>query len=164
MPHIPVNHHLRSLYRGLAVLTALACIAFGVIGIAGGGPVLGIGANFAASVLALLIGVTVLVATLIGRNIDTVVNTAIGATSVIVGLAMLALLRTDGNILHFSVGTCVAAFVVGLVLGMAGLYGRVGPAEEQRREEAFRHGVADADPDLHPWHRDPGLHPEAADA
>jgi hypothetical protein len=163
-----VNHHLRSFYRGLAALTALACIAFGVIGTWGSGSgaaspdgpgsAVGLGANVAASALALLIGVVVLVALVIGRNIDAVVNTVIGAISIMVGLVMLTVLRTEANVLHFSVGTCVSAFLVGIVLSLAGLYGRVGSAVEQRREEAFRHGGPD--PELHPWHEDEALHPE----
>ena len=118
----------------------------------------GLSLILAASVLALIIGVVVLAGLVIGSNVDLVVNTVVGVTSLVVGLAMLALLRTGANVLHFSVGPCVAAFVVGLVLSLAGLYGRVGPASAQRREEAFRHGGPD--PELHPWDRDHSLHPD----
>jgi hypothetical protein len=65
------------------------------------------------------------------------------------GMAMMTLLQTDLNVLGFTMSTCVVSFVIGIVLGLAGLYGRVGTAEEDAREERFRHGGAD--PEEHVW-------------
>jgi len=79
---------------------------------------------------------------LIGRNADTVVNTGAGWLMLVVGMAMLALLRTDANVFNFSIATCVVWFVLGMLLITASLYGRTGSAEAARAEEAYRHGGA----------------------
>jgi hypothetical protein len=52
---------------------------------------------------------------------------------------MLAVLRTTANFLNFTVATCIVSFVIGTAMVTAGLYGRVGQADEAQAEEAFRH-------------------------
>jgi hypothetical protein len=48
------------------------------------------------------------------------------------GLAGIAVLRTDANYLDFSLATAVVLMVFGLVLLMAGMYGKVGSEEEAK--------------------------------
>jgi hypothetical protein len=135
MSHLPVDHPLRGFYRGLAILTGLGLIAFGIDGWIqtssmsffeqNGKTVLYLSTNPAFSVLSLLVGVGVLVATAVGRNVDVAVNTALGGVFLLAGLVMLCVLRTKVNFLAFSVRNVNVSFVVGLLLLSHGLYGRV---------------------------------------
>jgi hypothetical protein len=149
--HIPINHHLRPLYRALAGLTGLYILAFGVLGfIQTRGlslfarddlpTVLGLRTNPAFAIMSIGAGAVILVATVVGRNIDHWVNLIAGIGFVVVGLAMLALLRTDANILGFSVTNCIVSFAFGIIAFTAGLYGKVGTPEDVEAEDAFRHG------------------------
>jgi len=58
----------------------------------------------------------------------------------VAGTAMLALLRTDLNVLNFSMATVIVSFAIGMVLFSAGLYGKSGSPAAARAEEAARHG------------------------
>jgi Domain of unknown function (DUF4383) len=148
--HIPVNHHLRPMYRLLAGLCALYVLIFGIVGAArtgGSGTfervgvlVLGLRTNLAFSMLSIVVGALILIGLLIGRNVDRVINIAIGTVFLVSGMAMLVLLRTGANVLNFSVATCVVSFVIGLVVGTAGMYSGVGSEAAARAEEAYRHG------------------------
>jgi hypothetical protein len=142
MAHTPVNHPARPVYRAIGGLTGLYLVIFGVLGVietAGGEflaqddtRVLGQGTNLGFSVLAVLLGAVILVATGIGRNIDAAVNQWLGYAFMVLSLAALAFLRTDGNVLNFSVSTVVVTMLIGLVLLMAGMYGKVGSEEQQK--------------------------------
>lgn len=136
MSHIPVNHHLRPFYRVLAGFAAVYLVVFGVAGAVrtGGGDVfardgvsaLGLRTNLAFSIASIVAGALVLIAVFIGRNVDALVNTWGGIGFMAVGLAGLALLRTDLNVLNFSLATVIVSFVIGVLLFSAGLYGRTG--------------------------------------
>jgi hypothetical protein len=160
MAHIPINHHLQPLYRVLAGLCGLYVLVFGIVGLVqtrgldtfaqeGLPSVLGLQANRAFAILSIVAGVIVLGGALVGGNLDQRVNLGASFVFLIAGLAMMVLLQTDLNFLGFSVATCIVSFVIGLVLLTAALYGKVGTAEEVRREEAFRHGRG---PDPQPDH------------
>jgi hypothetical protein len=151
MSHIPVNHHLRPVYRVLAGIAGLYVLLFGVLGFVetSGGPafeqgtttVLGLRTNLAFSVASVIAGGAILLALFVGRNLDYLVNLVGGIAFLVAGMAMMALLRTDANFLNFSMATCVVSFVVGMVLFSAALYGRTGSVEAARSEEALRHGA-----------------------
>lgn len=150
MAHIPVNHHLRTFYRVLAGLAALYVLVFGIAGLVetSGTPLfgredteaLGLQTNLAFSLLSIVAGAIVLAGALIGRNVDRMTNLIAGVVFLVAGIAMMALLQTDANFLNFTIATCIVSFVLGSVFGVAGLYGKVGPVEEQEGEEAYRHG------------------------
>jgi hypothetical protein len=134
MSHIPVNHHLRPLYRVLAGLAAVYLVVFGVAGaVRTGGrdffahdavSALGLRTNLAFSVASIVAGALILIAVFVGRNIDALVNTWGGIGFMAAGLVELALLRTDLNVLNFSLATVIVSFVIGVLLFSAGLYGR----------------------------------------
>lgn len=159
MSHLPVNHHLRPLYRVLSALAALYVLVFGVVGLieTSGTPLfgreetyaLGLRTNLAFSLLSIVAGVVVLIGLAVGRNVDRFVNLWGGVLFLAVGLIMLTVLQTDANILNFTVSTCIVSFVIGTVLFSAGLYGRSGSRALERAEEAFRHGGRD--PEEHAW-------------
>lgn len=155
MAHYPVNHPLRPLYRGLAAVVGAYLIIFGVFGmIQTGGDglfgnpderVLGQGANLAWSILALLLGAVVVVATVLGRNIDTGVNRILGWTLLVIGTYELAVVRTDANFLNFTIATVVVTYLAGLLLITSGLYIKSESEERageprQARESQVREG------------------------
>lgn len=92
--------------------------------------VLGQGANLGYSVISVILGVILLLAAVIGRNVDATVNKFSGYALMVLGLAELAVMRTDANYLDFSVATVIVSMTLGLVLMTAGLYGKVGTDEE----------------------------------
>ncbi|MEU8181752.1 DUF4383 domain-containing protein [Micromonospora sp. NPDC049044] len=144
MAHTPVNHPARPIYRAIGGLTGLYLVVFGVLGIiASAGNeilaqddtrVLGQGTNLGFSLLSVLLGVVVLVGTVLGRNIDVAINQWLSYILMAISLASLAFIRTDANILNFSIVTVIVVMAIALVLLMVGMYGKVGSEEEA---EAF---------------------------
>jgi hypothetical protein len=138
MSHIPVNHHLRPLYRVLAAFAAIYLVVFGVTGLAQTSGhslfardavfALGLRTNLAFAIASVVAGAAVLLAVFVGRNVDATLNTWGGIAFMAAGLAGLALLRTDLNVLNFSLATVIVSFVIGVLLFSAGLYGRSGPS------------------------------------
>lgn len=138
MSHYPVNHPLRPFYRVLAALAGGYVLAFGVVGAVRttGSPmfdrrdivVLGLRTNLAFALLSVGAGVVIVLATLVGRNVDRAVNLWGGVGFMTVGTVLMALLQTDLNVLNFSIVTVVVSFGIGLLLFTAGMYGLSGPA------------------------------------
>jgi hypothetical protein len=151
MSHLPVNHRLRSLYRSIAGLTGIWLIAFGAVGWSqteggdwfarGDWTAFAVPTNRAFAATSLLAGAVVLVAAIVGRNVDRFVNLWGGIGFIVAGTAMMALVHTGANVFNFSIITSIASYVIGLALLTAGLYGKVGTAQEADAEEAVRHGV-----------------------
>jgi hypothetical protein len=143
MAHTPINHPLRPLYRALGALVGIYLIVFGVVGFIVGDDdrVLGQGANLLWSVVSLILGVIVLIATVVGRNLDVKVDQYIGWGLVAVGTITLAVSRTDANLLGFTVSTVVVTYICALILILVSLYGKVGTEEDARAEEAAAHGA-----------------------
>lgn len=148
MAHHPVNHPARPIYRAIGGLAGLYMVIFGVLGVleAGGADfftrddtlLLGQGTNLGHSVITAAIGAIVLIATGLGRNVDAFVNTWIGYALIALGLAELAVLRTDANYLNATVATCIVTMLLGLLLLVAGMYGRVGSDDEARAAHEAR--------------------------
>jgi hypothetical protein len=140
MGHNPINHPLRPVYRALGGLIGLYFVVFGVVGlIVTGGDglfsndtdrVLGQASNLAHSILSIVLGVVVLVATVLGRNLDVAVDKYLGWGVLVLGTYSLAVIRTDANFLNFSVSTVVVTYLAGLVLIMAAYYSNVAPPEQ----------------------------------
>jgi hypothetical protein len=132
MAHFPVDHPLRGLYRGLAILIGVALVVFGVLGFIrtrgmdffdqDGAEVFGLGTNPALALLSVVFGIAVVAVTAIGRNIDVMLNMALGGLFILSGLVIICLLRTDLNFLAFEMSNVITAFVIGLALLTAGLY------------------------------------------
>jgi hypothetical protein len=169
MAHLPVNHHLRPLYRTLAGVAGLYVLVFGVVGVIetrdirpfaqeGLPPVLGLRANGAFAILSIVAGLVIVAGAVLGRNLDRWINLVGGVVFLVAGMAMMSLMETDLNVLGFTMSTCVVSFLIGLVLLTAGLYGRAGSPREQALEEDFRHG-ARPDPQEHAWQFEDGPKP-----
>lgn len=151
MSHLPVNHDLRPVYRTVAGLTGVWLITFGAVGWSqtqgsewfaqGDWSAFWLPTNRAFAAASLVAGAIVLVAALVGRNVDRFVNLWGGVGFLLAGTVMMALAHTEMNVLNFSIATSMASYVLGLVMLAAGLYGKVGTAEEAAAEEAVRHGT-----------------------
>lgn len=141
---LPVNHPLRPVYRVLAGLVGAYSLVFGIVGVTQTQgqslfartdlpTALGLHTNPAFAYLSIVAGAVLLVATFVGRNLDYLVNIVGGLLYMLVGLAMLALLRTDLDVLGFTMTTVIVSFVLGTVVFAAGLYGRTGVVAAHRQ-------------------------------
>lgn len=160
MSHIPVNHPLQPLYRLLGGLCGLFVLVFGIIGLArtagdplfdnGDATVFGLHLNLAFAIISVVVGAILVVGAVVGRNVDHYINLVASGVFLIAGVVMMPTQRMGGDFLNFRMSTCVVSFVIGVVLLVAGLYGRVGDQALQGREEHFRvhHG---SDPTDHKW-------------
>lgn len=152
MAHIPINHRLQPFYRAVAALCGLFVLVFGIVGYlqtrgmetfanADLPRVLGLTTNPAFAMLSIAAGVVLVGAAVIGGNLARSINLAGGAVFAVAGMAMLALLRTDLNLLGFSITNVVVSFILGILLATAGLYGKVGHPRVAEAEETLRHDV-----------------------
>jgi uncharacterized membrane protein HdeD (DUF308 family) len=142
MAHTPVNHPARPIYRAIGGLTGLYLVVFGVLGVIASlgdeffaqddTKALGQGTNLGFSLVSILLGVVVLAGTALGRNRDVAINQYTAYLLMVLSLFSLSFLQTDANIFNFSVATVVVTMVLGLVLLMVGMYGKVGTEEEQK--------------------------------
>ncbi len=150
MAHVPINHPLRPVYRALTGLAAVYLLIFGVVGFLqtsdlatfeqhGLPSVLGLPANRASAIFSLGVGAAVLAGVLIGRNLDVAIDLVVGSVLLVVGTAMMGLMRTDANAFGYSMANCVVVYVIGMLALPAGLYGKVGSAASARAEDSFRH-------------------------
>ncbi len=141
LSHLPTNHHLRPIYRLLALVSGVYVLVFGVVGLvqtsgaetfdrSSGATALGLPTNPAFAYASIGTGVLIVLAALVGRNIDFYVYLVVGLVFQLAGMLTLAFLGSDVNFFNFSVATCVVSLVVGLALFTAGLYSRVGAQAE----------------------------------
>ncbi|MGC4893331.1 DUF4383 domain-containing protein [Micromonospora sp. DT31] len=148
MAHTPVNHPARPIYRAIGGLVGLYFVVFGALGvIASAGndflaqddtKVLGQGTNMAFSLVSVLVGVVILVGTAIGRNLDVAINQWLAYTLMVIGLAALAFIQTEANILNFSIMTVIVVLTLALVLLMVGMYSKVGSDDEHEAWQKAR--------------------------
>jgi uncharacterized protein DUF4383 len=169
--HLPVNHRFRLLYRGLAGATGIYLIGFGVAGASasagepffgqGGTQAWGLHTNMAFSVLSIAVGAVILAGVAIGRNVDRFINMIGAIVFIVAGLIMLPLSRSSLNFLNYDVTAAVVSFVIGAILLLSGLYGRVGPADQRNHEEGFRCNK-EVDPVRHSWSKLPPKKPRTS--
>ncbi|MFF1644236.1 DUF4383 domain-containing protein [Streptomyces sp. NPDC058240] len=131
--HLPVDHRLSRVYRVGAGLMGLVLLAFGVLGLidkigffnTGGATVAGLNTNGALSVLSICVGLLLFIGMVIGGNFASTLNMILGIAFILSGFVNLALLETDYNFLAFHIQNVLFSFVVGLMLMVFGMYGRV---------------------------------------
>jgi hypothetical protein len=146
--HLPVNHRLRPQWRFLAGLCGAYLLVFGIVGAVrtAGEPffsradidALGLKTNPAFSWLSIVVGAIVFGGAIIGRNVDHFINIVGGAIFLLAGLIGLLLMQTPANKLNYEVATCVISFIVGTIMLIAGMYGKVGTRAEALAEEVLR--------------------------
>ncbi|MFF2009131.1 DUF4383 domain-containing protein [Streptomyces sp. NPDC058195] len=131
--HLPVDHRLNRVYRVGAGLMGLVLLAFGALGLmnrigffsTGGATVAGLNTNGALSVLSLCVGLLLFAGMVIGGNVASTLNMVLGIAFVLSGFVNLALLGTAYNFLAFQLQNVLFSFVVGLMLMVFGMYGRI---------------------------------------
>ncbi|MFD9745260.1 DUF4383 domain-containing protein [[Kitasatospora] papulosa] len=131
--HLPVDHRLSQVYRVGAGLMGLVLVAFGILGLidrigifdTGGDTVAGLNTNGALSILSICVGLLLFVGMVVGGNFASTLNMVLGIAFIISGFVNLALLDTGLNFLAFQMQNVLFSFIVGLLLMMFGMYGRV---------------------------------------
>ncbi|MEU9113053.1 DUF4383 domain-containing protein [Streptomyces sp. NPDC048483] len=131
--HLPVDHRLSKIYRIGAGLMGLVLVAFGILGLThnigffdtGGDTVAGLNTNGALSVLSIVVGAILVAGMVIGGNYASTLNIVWGVLFLLSGFVNLALLQTGANFLAFQIQNVLFSFVVGLMLLVFGMYGRV---------------------------------------
>src|SRR3954466_7539179 len=123
MAHIPINHPLRPLYRGLVLLMGVYVLVFGVWGYAvtsdlpffgtEGEWVLFLRTNPAFSVLSILCGLALIAAAVIGRNVFVRATLIAAVVFMVAGLAMMALVHAAATPRAFWRPTFFFCFVLG---------------------------------------------------
>lgn len=160
----PLAHRLARIYRFGGAFMGLVLITFGILGFTGnvgffsttGRQVAGLSTNGALSLISLVVGSILIVGAFIGPNFASMLNTVVGALFVVSGFVNLGLMGTPSiNYLSFRMSNVIFSFVVGLMIMIFGMYGRVSgnlPHDnpfwqsrhpgEAAREEAFRDRAA----------------------
>ncbi|MEU3218028.1 DUF4383 domain-containing protein [Streptomyces sp. NPDC006971] len=131
--HLPVDYRLNRVYRVGAGLMGLVLLAFGILGLmdrigffnTGGATVAGLNTNGALSVLSVCVGLLLFAGMVIGGNFASTLNMILGVAFILSGFVNLALLDTRFNFLAFHLQNVLFSFVVGLMLMVFGMYGRV---------------------------------------
>ncbi|MDQ6874655.1 MAG: DUF4383 domain-containing protein [Actinomycetota bacterium] len=134
---LPLDSPLNAVYRSGGAFGGVVLLVFGVLGFIRGLPfftthgekVIGLYSNGLLSALSVLFGLVLLGAAVIGGNVAASVNAGGGVLLLFSGLANLALIRTDANFLAFRMNNIFFSFVLGLILLVCGLYGRVGTGD-----------------------------------
>ncbi|WP_410809963.1 DUF4383 domain-containing protein [Micromonospora sp. 067-2] len=155
MPHFPVNHPARPLYRVLSGLIGVYILVFGVWGVVEtiGNPLfdrgshwaLGLRTNLGFSLASVIFGVVLIIGASRRSNLGHYMNLTAGVVFLVTSILMMSVLQTGANFLNFSMSTVVVSMLFGLILLGTGLYDKVGPdehAEEERRNRS--HPVAEA--------------------
>ncbi|MGG2463260.1 DUF4383 domain-containing protein [Streptomyces sp. RGM 3693] len=131
--HLPVDHRLSQVYRIGAGVMGLVLLAFGILGLThnigffdtGGSTAAGLNTNGALSVLSIVVGALLFAGMVIGGNFASTLNIVLGGLFLLSGFVNLGLLQTDSNFLAFKIQNVLFSFVVGLLLLVFGMYGRV---------------------------------------
>ena len=152
MAHYPVNHRMRGFYRVLAALAGLYLVVYGIVGIIttsgtdffARGPywALGLRANPAQSWLLLLFGIVVAVAAFMGENVHHRYNMLAGWGLIVLAVVFMSTMRTEANVLNFSMVNVVVFIALGLTILCTSLYGKV--ERDPERAAAEQHASSEA--------------------
>lgn len=150
MAHLPVNHPSRPFFRIVTFAVGGFLAVFGLVGIivTWGEPlfdrgdhwVFGLRTNPAFALLSLLVGLVVASGAVYGRNVDHFLNLGGGMVFLLSGFVMQIVLHTPLNLLNFSLTNCSTAYVIGMIMLTAGLYGKTGSPQVEEDEDKLRHG------------------------
>ncbi|WTW98368.1 DUF4383 domain-containing protein [Streptomycetaceae bacterium NBC_01309] len=130
---MPVDHRLGQVYRFGAGFAGVVLLVFGSLGFAdqlaffdtSGEEIAGLGTNGALSAISVVVGVVLIGGAVVGGNLASTLNIAVGSAFIVSGFVNLALLDKDANILAFRMPNVIFSFLVGLMVLTFGLYGRV---------------------------------------
>ena len=141
MAHYPVNHHLRHSYRLLALGSGLYLALTGLVSVVrtwgdpffhrGDDWAMGLRVNPAGAWLTLVTGFAVFAAAALGGNLHHRVNLMLGWALLGFAMVIMAVIRTDANVLNVSMVNVIVLSALGLVVLTAALYGRIGEPDER---------------------------------
>ena len=144
MAHYPLNHQLRQTYRLLTAAAGLYLLLFGVIGLAmtwgdpffhrGSDWALGLRTNPAASWLATVAGVVILAAAALGGNLHHRISLVLGWGLCGFAMIVMTMIQTDANVFNVSMVNVIVITLLGLIVLVGGLYGKVGSDEQSKAE------------------------------
>lgn len=146
--HLPMDHPLRNVYRWAGATVGIVLVVFGVLAYLAsrddvtsyaGFDVIGLHANGVFGILCIVLGAAVVLGGLVGSNISSTLNLAVGLALIVIGSFGLCVIRTDVNIFGLHVRTVVAMYVAGLVVANFGLYGRVTGGRPKDADTDTRH-------------------------
>ena len=130
---LPTDKRLSRVYQVGAGLVGLGLVVFGLLGVfssigywsRGDDTVLGLHTDKALSWLSILVGLILFTGMVKGGNFASNLNLVIGLLFVLSGFVNLAIIRTPLNFLNFRIANVIFSFIVGLLLLVFGMYGRV---------------------------------------
>jgi len=128
-----VDARVLTVHRIGAVAVAAVILVFGILGFAdglaffstSGEPILGMSSNGLLSTVSVVTAAVLIAAAVRGARIASTVMIVVGALFIVSGLANLAVLRTNLNLLAFEFSNVVFSAVAGLTLLLLGAYGRL---------------------------------------
>lgn len=132
MSSTPLGRRLDLVHRiGAAVLGFGLCV-FGALGVADrleflavrGEVVLGLASNGLLSAISLLVGGVLIGAAVRGGRSSSTITVVVGLLFLLSGLANLAVLDTEFNLLAFRMSNVIFSFIAGMLLLFLGAYGR----------------------------------------
>lgn len=127
------RHPVHLMHRiGAALVAGVLCV-FAVLGLVGGlpllategQPVLGMSSNGALSILSLVVAAILVTAALRGGPTASTVTTTLGSLFLLSGIAHLGIIHTPWNVLAFQLSNVFFSLVVGTLMLILGLYGRL---------------------------------------
>lgn len=132
--HLPESGRLGRVHRFGSGFTGLVLLVFGILGFTDllgwfgtmGNSVAGLSTNGLLSLISVVFGLVLVAGAFVRGNLASTISTLVGAAFLLSGLANMCVLRTSFNYLNFRMSNVIFSFVVGLMLLIFGLYGRVG--------------------------------------
>ncbi|GIH06575.1 hypothetical protein Rhe02_46420 [Rhizocola hellebori] len=128
MFHFPLNHPLSGFYRGVAAIVAVLMVAYPLV----------LSDNGTFTIVMIVAAVPVLLGVFFGRDRHHFLYELAGGFLILLGMAGLLVLHSPYNYLGQSVSSCIVLFLLGSVLLTAGMYTKIGTAEQAAAEEAYR--------------------------
>ncbi|URN12226.1 DUF4383 domain-containing protein [Streptomyces radiopugnans] len=130
---LPMDHRLAGVHRYGAAVSGVVLLAFGILGFASlldffdttGSRIAGLSSNGLLSLISVTVGALLVTGAVIGGNFASTLNMTVGALFILSGFVNLALLETSANILAFRMPNVVFSFLMGLVILIFGMYGRI---------------------------------------
>ncbi|MFF1258886.1 MULTISPECIES: DUF4383 domain-containing protein [unclassified Streptomyces] len=130
---LPLDHKLAQVYRWGAAFCGVVLLVFGCLGLAdqlspfdtSGSHIAGMSTNGVLSLISVVVGLALVAGSVIGGNVASTLNMAVGTLFLISGFVHLFILDKAANVLDFGLSNVIFSFVMGLVILTFGMYGRV---------------------------------------
>ncbi|MFD8589059.1 DUF4383 domain-containing protein [Streptomyces sp. NPDC059637] len=130
---LPKDHPLATVYRFGAGFCGVVLLVFGTLGFADrlaffdtdGRTVAGLSSNGLLSLVSVVVGLLLVAGAVVGGNVASTLNMAVGSAFILSGFVNLALMETSFNVLAFRMPNVIFSFVMGLMILTFGMYGRV---------------------------------------